>query len=156
MRTHDLKRGGNAMSRMRVAATFIAMTLLLASPLGVHAASPLPSPSATTTPVPPPDVDITVQVVPKGTYTLPSGGSQLWKGDAGKCYYLGQPGSWTLRGDPRARPRVWMQKGARAEPLRLPDGWHARFGPKLSIADATGTVRYRGGETCEGNTGTGG
>ncbi len=94
--------------------------------------------------------------LPKGTYTLPIGGMPLWKTDAGSCYYVGKPGAWTLRGDPRARPRVWMQQGARTEPLRLPDGWHARFAPKLSITDSTGTVRFRGGETCEGDTGTGG
>lgn len=94
--------------------------------------------------------------LPKGTYTLPIGGLPLWKTDAGTCYYVGKPGAWTLRGDARARPRVWMQRGARTQPLRLPDGWHARFGPKLSITDSTGAVRFRGGETCQGNTGTGG
>ena len=95
--------------------------------------------------------------LPKGTYTLPIGGMLLWKTKTGSCLYVGEPGStWTLRSDPRARPRVWMQQGARTEPLRLPDGWHARFAPKLSITDSTGTVRFREGETCEGDTGTGG
>lgn len=94
--------------------------------------------------------------LPKGTYSLPIGGMPLWKTEAGTCYYVGKPGAWTLRGDPRARPRVWMQQGARTEPLRLPDGWHARFAPKLTITDSTGAVRFREGERCQGNTGTGG
>jgi len=94
--------------------------------------------------------------LPKGTYALPIGGLRLWRGTGGECYYQGRPGTWRLQGDPRVRPRVWMQKGQRQVPLKLPDGWHVHFGPKLTITDSTGTGRYRGGEACEGSTGTGG
>jgi hypothetical protein len=94
--------------------------------------------------------------LPTGTYTLPIGSLPLWRDKDGQCYYQNGPGMWTLQGDPRAAPRAWMQQGRREVPLTLPDGWHVRFGPKLTIMDSTGTVRFRGGEVCQGNTGTGG
>jgi hypothetical protein len=94
--------------------------------------------------------------LPTGTYTLPIGSLPLWRDNEGQCYYQNGPGMWTLQGDPRAAPRAWMQQGRREGSLTLPDGWHVRFGPKLTIMDSTGTVRFRGGEVCQGNTGTGG
>lgn len=94
--------------------------------------------------------------LPTGTYTLPIGSLPLWRDNDGQCYYQNGPGMWTLQGDPHARSRAWMQQGRREGSLTLPDGWHVRFGPKLSIIDTTRTVRFREGEVCQGNTGTGG
>ena len=94
--------------------------------------------------------------LPRGTYALPIGWSSLWRGNDGRCYYVGRPGAWELRGDRHAQPRVWMQQGRRREALAFPDGWHANFSPRLTITDSTGTVRYREGEVCQGDTGTGG
>jgi hypothetical protein len=94
--------------------------------------------------------------LPRGNYRLPDGAATLFRGQDGGCYFIGRPGTWRLRGDERARPRVWMQKGRRQEPLKMPDGWHASFGRRLTITDPGGRVRYREGESCEGSTGTGG
>ncbi len=94
--------------------------------------------------------------LPRGTYALPIGWSSLWRGNDGRCYYPGRPGAWELRGDRRAQPRVWMQQGRRRDALTFPDGWHANFGPRLTITDSTGTVRYREGEACQGDSPTGG
>ncbi|CAN5816304.1 hypothetical protein BH23CHL8_BH23CHL8_03130 [soil metagenome] len=94
--------------------------------------------------------------LPRGTYRLPIGWAMLFSGQDGECSFIGRPGTWRLRGDERALPRVWMQKGRHQVPLTMPDGWHASFGPRLTITDPVATVRYREGESCEGTTGTGG
>ncbi len=94
--------------------------------------------------------------LPKRTYALPTGeGVSLWGGE--ECYVVAKPGTtWRVRGDPRDPALVWLQHGRRRMSLTWPDGWQARFSPELEILDTTSTVRYREGDRCTGDTGTGG
>jgi hypothetical protein len=94
--------------------------------------------------------------LPKGTYALPIGDMTLW-GGGDRCYVVAKPRTiWRLRGDPQDPALVWLQRGQHRVDLEWPDGWTVRFDPKLTVVDTTGTVRFREGDRCVGDTGTGG
>lgn len=88
------------------------------------------------------------------TYRLPT-----LENEDGWCRGIGYGGK--LRGDP-ADPRVaWGESETRTNALIIrqelvwPIGYTARFSPELEVLDASGSVRYRAGDTIAGGCTTG-
>jgi hypothetical protein len=72
------------------------------------------------------------------------------------CVAFGTSGTWRLRGSPDDPLVVWTQSGSKRQDTHWPEGWLARFDPKLEVIDTRGRVRYRDGDVCRLDPGTGG
>lgn len=72
------------------------------------------------------------------------------------CVAVGAESTWRLRGSLDDPLVVWTQSGSRRQDTHWPEGWVARFGPKLEIVDTRGRVRSRDGDVCRLDLGTGG
>jgi hypothetical protein len=72
------------------------------------------------------------------------------------CVAFGTTGTWRLRGSIEDPAVVWTQSGSKRQDTHWPDGWVARFAPKVEIVDTRGRVRYRDGDVCRLDVGTGG
>jgi hypothetical protein len=77
--------------------------------------------------------------LPRNTYRLP----ETFPGD---CGGVGVDGVWRLRGDPDDPMVAWFQQGSRRVPTFWPDGYVARFGPRLDIIAPDGTVYASNGD----------
>lgn len=74
--------------------------------------------------------------------------------DAGGCRGVGIPDA-TLTGDPK-EPRVaWVIQDGHRRDVVFPNGYTARFSPKLEILDASGHVVARDGDAITGGCTTG-
>ncbi len=72
------------------------------------------------------------------------------------CLAFATEGTWRLRGSPDDQLVVWTQSGSKRQDTNWPEGWVARFDPKLKVVDTRGRVRYRDGDVCRTDPGTGG
>jgi hypothetical protein len=72
------------------------------------------------------------------------------------CVAFGTEGTWRLRGSLDDPLVAWTQSGSKRQGTRWPEGWVARFDPKLEVVDTRGRVRYRDGDICRLDVGTGG
>lgn len=72
------------------------------------------------------------------------------------CVAFGTDGIWRLRGSLDDPLIVWTQSGQKRQDTHWPEGWVARFDPKLEILDTRGRVRYRDGDVCRLDVGSGG
>ena len=72
------------------------------------------------------------------------------------CVAVAGKGTWRLRGSLDDPLVVWTQSGSKRQDTHWPEGWVARFDPKLEIVDTRGRVRARDGDVCRRDIGTGG
>ena len=72
------------------------------------------------------------------------------------CVAIGTEGTWRLRGSLDDPLVVWTQSGSKRQDTHWPEGWVARFDPKLEVVDTRGRVRYRDGDICRLDNGSGG
>jgi hypothetical protein len=57
----------------------------------------------------------------------------------------------TLVGSPDTSPAVWLTtRHGNVKQLVWPAGWTARFGPDLEVRDASGVIRFHGGDHIAG------
>jgi hypothetical protein len=72
------------------------------------------------------------------------------------CVAVAAEGTWRLRGSLDDPLVVWTQSGSKRQDTHWPEGWVARFDPKLEIVDTRGRVRHRDGDVCRLDSGMGG
>jgi len=91
---------------------------------------------------------------PRDTRSLPTRHDLYGYGEG--CVAFGSEGTWRLRGSLDDPLLVWTQSGGKRQATHWPEGWVARFRPKLEVVDTRGRVRYRDGDVCRLDIGTGG
>jgi hypothetical protein len=92
--------------------------------------------------------------LPRGTFDLPG---PEYRVGTDHCDGPDGIGRWVLRGDPRGLPRVWIERrGQRRQADWWPDGWTARFDPRLEIVRSDSSIAARDGDRCAIFVGAGG